>query len=56
MTSTMNEPLKNNDLRTATQITPLQLNAIKLDVRHTVLTPEYLEDLLKKQSSTDQPN
>ena len=26
-------------------LTPLQLNAIKLDINHTVLTPEYLEKL-----------
>ena len=27
------------------ELTPLQLNSIKLDVTHTVLTPEYLEKL-----------
>lgn len=30
----------------AVKLTPLQLNAIKLDVRHTVLSPEYLENLI----------
>lgn len=29
----------------ATPMTPLELNGIRLDVRHTVLTPDYLEQL-----------
>lgn len=29
-------------LKSATPLTPLQLNAIRLDVRHTILTPELL--------------
>lgn len=31
---------------TAQKLTPLQLNNIALDVKHTVLTPEYLERLM----------
>lgn len=30
----------------AKKLTPLDLNNIKLDVRHTVLTPEYLEGII----------
>lgn len=29
----------------ATPLTPLQLNGIRLDVRHTILTPDYLDKL-----------
>ena len=29
----------------ATRLTPLELNAVKLDIRHTVLSPAYLEEL-----------
>ena len=32
-------------LKSATRLTPLQLNGIRLDVRHTILTPEYLDNL-----------
>lgn len=31
-----------------TKLTPLDLNNIRLDVHHTILTPTYLEDLIKK--------
>ena len=34
-------------LKSAAPLTPLQLNGVRLDVRHTVLTPDYLEGLLK---------
>ena len=30
----------------AAKLTPLQLNGIRLDVRHTVLTPDYLDNLV----------
>ena len=29
----------------AAKLTPLQLNGIRLDVRHTILTPDYLDNL-----------
>lgn len=32
----------------AKPLTPLDLNNIKLDVQHTVLTPDYLENLPKE--------
>ena len=31
----------------ATKLTPLELNNIKLDDKHTLLTPDYLENLSK---------
>ena len=34
-------------LNSASKLSPLDLNNIKLDVRHTVLTPDYLEELIK---------
>lgn len=33
----------------ATPLTALELNAIRLDPNHTVLTPDYLENLNRKQ-------
>lgn len=35
------------ELEKAGKLTPLELNAIKLDDKHTVLTPELLERLAK---------
>ena len=34
-----------------TPLTPLQLNAVKLDVRHTLLTPTYLEEMIREKTS-----
>lgn len=34
-------------IKSATPLSLLQLNAIKLDAKHTVLTPEYLDELEK---------
>lgn len=36
-------------LSSAAKLTPLELNNIKLDIRHTVLTPDYLEGLMKNE-------
>lgn len=36
-------------LKSATPLTLLQLNGIKLDAKHTVLTPDYLDSLSKQQ-------
>lgn len=33
-----------------TEMTPLELNKITLDIHHTILTPDYLENL---KSATD---
>lgn len=49
----MDENLKNKDnnvgtgLENATKLTPLELNNIKLDIQHTILTPDYLEKIEK---------
>lgn len=34
-------------IKSAVPMTPLQLNNIKLDVKHTLLTPEYLDNIEK---------
>lgn len=36
-----------NIIKSAVPMTPLQLNNIKLDVKHTLLTPEYLDNIEK---------
>lgn len=38
----------------AVKMTPLELNAIKLDPRHTVLTPDYLENLIKESLNKEE--
>ena len=35
-------------LKSATPLSALQLNNFKLDIKHTVLTPEYLENIDKQ--------
>lgn len=37
-----------NELNSAKELSPLDLNNIKLDMKHTVLTPQYLENLIQK--------
>lgn len=37
-----------SNLKDITQLKPLELNAIKLDDKHTVLTPEILERFSQK--------
>lgn len=37
----------NDIIKSAIPMTPLQLNNIKLDVKHTLLTPEYLDNIEK---------
>ena len=39
-------------LNSAKRLTPLDLNAIKLDPKHTLLTPDYLEKLMNEPSET----
>ena len=41
-TENMSQPVVGEGI---TKLTPLDLNAIRLDVRHTILTPDYLENL-----------
>ena len=38
---------KGTGLENATKLTPLELNNIKLDIQHTILTPDYLEKIEK---------
>ena len=41
-----------NPVSSAKELSAMDLNNIKLDIKHTVLTPQYLEDLIKNQSSS----
>lgn len=40
----------------ATKLSALDLNNIRLDVKHTLLTPDYLEKLSENQSSPEDTN
>lgn len=40
-----------NDIQSAKGLSAMDLNNIKLDMKHTVLTPQYLEDLIKNKNS-----
>lgn len=40
-------------LSSATKLTPLELNNIRLDIRHTILTPDYLENIIREKSEDD---
>lgn len=40
-------------LEKADKLSPLQLNDIKLDVRHTVLTPDYLDNLVRQKQAEE---
>lgn len=39
------------DIQSATPLTPLQLNGIRIDVKHTILTPDYLDSLVTSNDS-----
>lgn len=41
------QPILPAAVSSAIPLTPLQLNGYKLDLKHTLLTPEYLEELDK---------
>ena len=43
----------NFDINSAKEMSALDLNNIKLDVKHTVLTPQYLEELIQGKKSED---
>ena len=45
-----------NFLRSAKELSALELNNIKLDAKHTILTPKYLEDLITNKEKTDASN
>lgn len=44
-------PILPNDVTSATPLSPLDLNGYKLDIKHTILTPEYIENLEKNKVS-----
>ena len=39
-------------LKSAVELSALDLNNIKLDTKHTVLTPQYLDNLIANNPST----
>lgn len=41
----------NEVVSSAIKLSPMDLNNIRLDVRHTILTPDYLENIIKNNSS-----
>ena len=38
-------------ISSAKELSALDLNNIKLDIKHTVLTPQYLEELIQNKNS-----
>lgn len=40
------------DNKRAVKLNPLDLNNIKLDVKHTILTPEYLDSINNSEGKT----
>lgn len=44
------------ELKSAQKLSPLQLNNIRLDVKHTILTPDYLENLIDKNEISEDDN
>lgn len=42
-----------NNIISAKEMSAMDLNNIKLDVKHTVLTPQYLEDMIKNKNSEE---
>ena len=40
----------------AKELTPLELNAVKLDIKHTILTPSYLEELMGNKTPSTETN
>ena len=43
-------------INSAKEMSALDLNNITLDVKHTLLTPQYLEELIKGKNSEDIDN
>ena len=39
------------NLTSAKELSAMDLNNIKLDIKHTVLTPQYLENLIRDKDS-----
>lgn len=40
-----------NEIISAKEMSAMDLNNIKLDLKHTILTPQYLEDLIQNKNS-----
>ena len=45
-----------NDISSAKELSAMDLNNIKLDTKHTILTPQYLEDLIQNKKSESENN
>ena len=44
------------DINSAKELSAMDLNNIKLDIKHTVLTPQYLKDLIQNKNSEETAN
>lgn len=42
-----------NAITSAKELSAMDLNNIKLDIKHTVLTPQYLENLIQNKNSDE---
>ena len=40
-----------DNISSGKELSALDLNNIKLDIKHTVLTPQYLEDLIRNKNA-----
>ena len=45
-----------NGITSAKELSAMDLNNIKLDIKHTVLTPQYLENLIQNQPVEETTN
>lgn len=43
--TTVNESIAGKEIKSAVKLSALELNGIKLDPKHTLLTPDYLEKI-----------
>ena len=45
-----------SDIKSAKELSAMDLNNIKLDIKHTVLTPQYLENLINNKDTASVTN
>lgn len=45
-----------SDTTSARPLSAMELNNIKLDIKHTVLTPQYLENLIQNKNTEENRN
>ena len=45
-----------NGITSAKELSAMDLNNIKLDIKHTVLTPQYLENLIQSKPTEETTN